>query len=182
MQQQLFQSELHSVTLLKRGKVRDIYALDDEHLLIVASDRLSAFDVVLPDAIPGKGAVLTALSAFWFARFAELVPNHLSDRALAEFLSPADVEQVSGRARLVHTLEPLRSAALVRGYNSGSGRQAYQRSGRNSRAALHAAQHQAQQVPAPNFTPSTKAAPGAHDENFNFAPSVAMPGRDLATQ
>src|SRR5699024_5113874 len=182
MQQQLFQSELHSVTLLKRGKVRDIYALDDEHLLIVASDRLSAFDVVLPDAIPGKGAVLTALSAFWFARFAELVPNHLSDRALAEFLSPADVEQVSGRAMLVHRLEPLPLEAIVGGYISGAAWQDDQRSGPISGVAPPAGLQQAQQLPAPSSPPSTTAAPGAHDENIDFAASVALLGRDLATQ
>ncbi len=164
----LFESSISSLPLLGRGKVRDIYAVDDDRLLIVTSDRLSAFDVVLPDPIPGKGAVLTALASFWFERLADVVPNQLTGVAPEDVVAEAEREQVAGRALVVKRLQPLPIEAVVRGYVIGSGWKDYQRSGAICGVALPAGLQQAAKLPQPIFTPATKAAAGDHDENVSF--------------
>ena len=177
----VFESNLRSVRLLNRGKIRDIYAIDDAHLLFVASDRLSAFDVVLPDPIPGKGRVLTDLSLFWFARTAQLVRNHLAtDVALDDVLSGAELDSVRGQALVVKRLAPLPVEAIVRGYLIGSGWKDYQASGAVSGIVLPPGLAQAQQLPETLFTPSTKAAVGDHDENISFAQMVNEVGSEVA--
>lgn len=177
----LYQSELTSLTLLTRGKVRDIYAVDDEQLLIVATDRLSAFDVILTDPIPGKGAVLTELSAFWFGRTGHIIRNHLSGRRLEEILTdPGELGMALGRSVVVRRLRPLPVEAVVRGYLIGSGWKDYQQTGTISGIRLPPGLEQAAQLPQPIFTPATKAAPGAHDENISFDQAAALIGRDLA--
>ncbi|MCY4154342.1 MAG: phosphoribosylaminoimidazolesuccinocarboxamide synthase [Gammaproteobacteria bacterium] len=177
----LYQSEISSLSLLNQGKVRDIYTVDADHLLIVTSDRISAFDVVLPDPIPGKGRVLTTVSNFWFARTQQLVANHLTDRGLDSIgLSADEARQLAGRAIVVKRLSPLPVEAIVRGYIIGSGWKDYQRTGAVCGIELPAGLQQAQQLPEPIFTPSTKAAAGAHDENISFAQAVELLGPDLA--
>ena len=179
----LFESSLTSLPLIQRGKVRDIYAVGDEHLLIVTTDRLSAFDVILPDPIPGKGAVLTAVSTFWFDRLRDLVPNHLADLQLADVLpNAAERAQVEGRAVLVRRLKPLPVEAIARGYLIGSGWKDYQTSGGVCGIRLPEGLRQAEQLPEPIFTPSTKAAVGDHDENVSFAAVEALIGDGLAAQ
>lgn len=182
MRDALYESNLTSVPLLNRGKVRDIYQAGDDHLIIVTSDRLSAFDVILPDPIPGKGAVLTSLSLFWFERFKDLVPNQLTDRKLEEFLTADEIAQVQGRALLVKKLKPLPIEVIVRGYLIGSGWGDYKRTGKVCGIELPAGLQQAQQLPEPIFTPSTKAEIGEHDENISFEQAVALVGEDIATQ
>jgi phosphoribosylaminoimidazole-succinocarboxamide synthase len=177
----VFESELHSLKLINRGKVRDMYAVDDEHMLFVASDRISAFDVVLPDPIPGKGAVLTQLSNFWFQRTAKLVANHLSSLRLEDVLSDADERAtVAAQAVVVRRLEPLPVEAIVRGYLIGSGWKDYQASGQVSGVDLPAGLRQADRLPRTIFTPSTKADVGDHDENIGFEQMVALVGREIA--
>ena len=177
----LYQSEIGSLPLLNRGKVRDIYDVDDDHLLIVTSDRISAFDVVLPDPIPGKGNVLTTVSNFWFARTENLVANHLTGRGLDSIgLSNDEAGQLEGRAIVVRKLKPLPVEAIVRGYIIGSGWKDYQRSGAVCGIELPAGLQQAQQLPEPIFTPSTKAEAGEHDENISFAQTVKLLGAELA--
>jgi phosphoribosylaminoimidazole-succinocarboxamide synthase len=179
----LFESRLTSLPLVARGKVRDIYAVGTEHLLIVTTDRLSAFDVVLPDPIPGKGAVLTALSNFWFARFAGLVPNHLATLPLAEVLpNPEERAQVAGRAMVVKRLQPLLVEAVVRGYLIGSGWKDYQQHGAVCGIALPPGLRQAERLPAPLFTPATKAEAGLHDENIDFAAATRILGQRYAEE
>ena len=181
MNQSLFQSEIESLSLLNRGKVRDIYDVDADHLLIVTSDRISAFDVVLPDPIPGKGNVLTTVSNFWFARTGNLVANHLTGHGLDSIgLSDDEARQLEGRAIVVRKLKPLPVEAIVRGYIIGSGWKDYQRSGAVCGIELPAGLQQAQQLPEPIFTPSTKAEAGEHDENISFAETVALLGAELA--
>lgn len=179
----LFQSELNDLKLINRGKVRDIYAVDREHLLIVTTDRLSAFDVVLPQPIPGKGEVLTRVAAFWFARTRALVPNHLSDIPL-DFVVKDAAERASlgERAMVVRKLKPLPVEAIVRGYLIGSGWKDYQRSGTICGIELPPGLVQADKLPQPIFTPSTKAAVGAHDININFQQTCDLMGEDLARQ
>ena len=177
----VFYSDLQSLDLINRGKVRDIYAVDDDHMLIVASDRLSAFDVVLPDPIPGKGAVLTELSNFWFQRTAKLVANHLSTLRLEAVLGDADERaRVAAQAVVVRRLEPLPVEAIVRGYLIGSGWKDYQATGRVSGVQLPADLRQADRLPKTIFTPSTKADVGAHDENIGFDDMVELVGGDTA--
>ena len=177
----LFQSNIDTLSLLNRGKVRDIYDVDDDHLLIVTSDRISAFDVVLPDPIPGKGNVLTTVSNFWFARTENLVANHLTGRSLDSIgLSNDEVKQLEGRAIVVRKLKPLPVEAIVRGYIIGSGWKDYQRTGAVCGIELPAGLQQAQQLPEPIFTPSTKAEAGEHDENISFAETVDLLGAALA--
>ncbi|QKK01875.1 MAG: phosphoribosylaminoimidazolesuccinocarboxamide synthase [Pseudomonadota bacterium] len=167
--------------LLHQGKVRDIYAVDDERLLIVASDRLSAFDVVLPDAIPDKGKVLTRISRFWFAQFADHVANHLLDDDLAGVVGDRDLaDQLEPRSMLVRRLRPLPIEAVVRGYLAGSGWKEYQATGAICGIALPAGLEQAATLPEPIFTPSTKAAAGSHDENIDFAATQSIVGPELA--
>src|SRR5262245_5958358 len=159
----LFESRLRALPLLHRGKVRDNYAIGDDRLLIVASDRLSAFDVVLPDPIPGKGAVLTAISNFWFAKTRQLVATHLTGEPVAKYVTdPAERAPLEGRAVVVRRLRPLPVEAVVRGYLIGSGWKDYQKTGAVCGIALPSGLAQAAKLPAPVFTPSTKAAAGQH--------------------
>jgi len=179
----LSRSELSSLPLIGRGKVRDLYAVGESHLLIVATDRISAFDVVLPDAIPGKGAVLTALSAFWFTHTAGLVANHTDTMRLEEALPDADGRRsVTGRAMVVRRLRALPIEAIVRGYLVGSGWKDYCRSGTVCGLALPAGLELAGPLPQPLYTPSTKAGPGEHDQNISFEQSVELLGDELAEQ
>jgi len=179
----LLQSDLPGLALLHRGKVRDVYALAGNELLIVASDRLSAFDVVLPDPIPGKGEMLCQMSNFWFAKTAHLLPNHLTGRAVADVL-PAGIDPAlyAKRAVVAKRLKPVPIEAIARGYLIGSGWKDYQRTGRVSEITLPDGLRQAEQLREPIFTPSTKAAAGAHDENIGFDAVVATIGADLAEQ
>jgi phosphoribosylaminoimidazole-succinocarboxamide synthase len=177
----VFHSDIRSLELINRGKVRDMYAIDEAHMLIVASDRLSAFDVVLPNPIPGKGAVLTELSNFWFQRTAKLIANHLSPLRLEDVLSDADERAgVAAQAVVVKRLEPLPVEAIVRGYLIGSGWKDYQATGRVSGVELPAGLRQADRLPSTIFTPSTKAEIGDHDENIGFDEMVELVGRDTA--
>ena len=165
----LHESKLTSLKFLHRGKVRDIYEVDDQHLLIVQTDRLSAFDVILPTPVPGKGKVLTALSNFWFGRLGHVIPNHLSGIAPEDVVkTDADRAQVKGRAFVVKRLKPLPIEAIVRGYLAGSGWKDYKKTGAVCGIALPPGLQEAQKLPQPLFTPSTKAAVGEHDENISF--------------
>lgn len=169
--------------LLHRGKVRDIYEVDEKQLLVVASDRLSAFDVVLPQPIPGKGEVLTRVSNFWFGRTQHLVPNHLVDRPLGEVVpDPVQRASLASRAVLVRRLQPLPVEAIVRGYLVGSGWKDYQQTGALCGIPLPPGLVLADRLPEPIFTPSTKAAIGDHDENIDFDQAVALLGADVARQ
>ncbi|WP_028081908.1 phosphoribosylaminoimidazolesuccinocarboxamide synthase [Solimonas soli] len=179
----LYESTLTSVPRIHRGKVRDIYALGDAHMLIVTSDRLSAFDVILPQPIPGKGAVLTAVSNFWMARFTHLLPNHLApDVDLAKYLTPAELAQVAGRSNVVRKLKALPIEAVARGYIIGSGWKDYQKTGAICGIALPAGLQLADRLPEPIFTPADKAPVGQHDENIGYADVEARIGKDLAAQ
>ena len=177
----LFESRLKGLERLHRGKVRDIYRVDDDHLLIVASDRLSAFDVVLPDPIPGKGAVLTAVANFWFARLGGIVANHLTGIDPESVLDdPSDRTAVRGRAVVVRRARPLPVEAVVRGYIIGSGWKDYQATGQVCGIALPAGLQMAERLAEPLFTPSTKAAQGEHDENIPMNAVRSLIGRELA--
>ncbi len=167
--------------LLHQGKVRDIYAVDDARLLIVASDRLSAFDVILPDPIPGKGEILTCISRFWFNRFDDLVRNHLLDDDLAEVVGSTELAAaLAPRSMLVRRLKPLPIEAIVRGYLAGSGWKDYQTDRAISGVALPEGLEQADSLPEPIFTPSTKAASGEHDENIDFSTMQKLIGAEVA--
>jgi phosphoribosylaminoimidazole-succinocarboxamide synthase len=177
----LFESNLKSLKLRHRGKVRDIYDIDDRHMLIVTTDRLSAFDVVLGDPIPGKGAMLTAMSNFWFARTRKLIPNQVADLPLAQVLKdPAERAQVEKQAVVVRKLKALPIEAIVRGYLVGSGWKEYQKSGTVCGIQLPSGLKEADKLPEPIFTPSTKAAVGQHDENISFEKAAELLGRELA--
>ena len=177
----LFNSDLESLTLVNRGKVRDIYAVGDDHLLILTSDRLSAFDVVLPTPIPGKGAVLTAVSNFWFDRTRAIIANHLAELTLEEVLPDAgERRQAAGRAIVVRKLRPLPAEAIVRGYLAGSGWKDYKRAGALCGIPLPEGLREADKLAEPLFTPSTKAEIGAHDENISFARMADLVGRETA--
>ncbi|MGZ5006834.1 MAG: phosphoribosylaminoimidazolesuccinocarboxamide synthase [Methylobacter sp.] len=177
----LYQSTLSSLKLRARGKVRDIYDIDDKHMLIVTTDRLSAFDVILPDPIPGKGRVLTNVSNFWFEKMKHVMPNHLSGIPLEQVIpDPAERAQVEGRAIVVKLLKPLPVEAIVRGYLIGSGWKDYQKSGAVCGIKLPEGLQQAEQLPEPIYTPSTKAEVGDHDENVSFEKTVELMGRELA--
>lgn len=179
----LHESNLSSVALLHRGKVRDIYAVDEQHLLIVQTDRLSAFDVILPDPVPGKGQILTTLSNFWFDKLAHVIPNHLSGISAEDVVkTDADRAQIKGRAFVVKRLKPLPVEAIVRGYLVGSGWKEYKKSGSVCGIKLPAGLQQAQQLPQPLFTPSTKAAAGEHDENISFEQVVKLMGAARANE
>jgi phosphoribosylaminoimidazole-succinocarboxamide synthase len=181
MPETLFQSDVKSLKLRHRGKVRDIYDIDDRHMLIVTTDRLSAFDVVLPDPIPGKGALLTAMSNFWFQRTRHIIPNQLVDMPLEKVLKdPAERKQVEGRAIVVRKLKALPVEAIVRGYLVGSGWKEYQKSGTVCGIKLPAGLKEADKLPEPIFTPSTKAAVGHHDENISLEKAAEILGQDIA--
>ena len=176
-------SSLRSVPRVHRGKVRDIYALGEHHLLIVTTDRLSAFDVILPRPIPGKGAVLTAVTEFWMKRFAGILPNHLAPEIrLAHYLQPDELAQCAGRAAVAKKLKALPIEAVVRGYLIGSGWKDYQKSGAVCGIALPKGLRLAQQLPEPIFTPADKAPVGQHDENIAFADVEKRLGKALAGQ
>src|SRR5580704_18086476 len=165
----VFRTALSGMKLLHAGKVRDNYAVDEQNMLIVTTDRISAFDVVLPDPIPQKGWVLTQISDFWFARTRHIIPNHLTGRALTQLpLTPAQLASLEGRAIIVKRLKPLPIEAVVRGYLIGSGWKDYQRTGKVSGIELPAGLALAARLPAPIFSPATKAEAGAHDENISF--------------
>lgn len=179
----LHQSNLAKLHLIGRGKVRDLYEIDQEHLLMVASDRLSAFDVVLPQPIPGKGEVLTRVSRFWFARTAHLIPNHLADIPVSAVVEdPEECAQLGDRAMVVRRLRPLPVEAIVRGYLIGSGWKDYREIGAVCGIALPPGLRQADRLPEPIFTPSTKAEIGGHDQNVDFAHIEQLLGKALAAQ
>ena len=177
----LYESTVTALPRLSQGKVRDIYGVDDRHLLIITTDRLSAFDVVLPDPIPGKGEVLNALSSFWFARTTHLVPNHLADLPLERVVpDAAERAAIASRAMVVRRLKPLPIEAVVRGYLIGSGWKDYQATGAVCGIPLPAGLALAARLPEPLFTPATKAAIGDHDENISFAAAAGLIGTELA--
>ncbi len=179
----LYQSDLKSLPLRARGKVRDIYDIDAGHMLIVTTDRISAFDCILPDPIPGKGRVLTAVSNFWFARLGGIVPNQLTGLRLADVIAdPGEWALLEGRAIVVKKLKALPVEAVVRGYLIGSGWKDYQKTGRVCGIDLPAGLRQAEQLPLAIFTPSTKAELGDHDENISFERTVELLGAELAAQ
>jgi phosphoribosylaminoimidazole-succinocarboxamide synthase len=179
----VFETRINSLARLHRGKVRDVYAIDADSLLIITTDRLSAFDVVLPDPIPGKGQVLNRISNFWFARTGHIVPNHLIDRPLAEVLpDPVERAQAEGRCVIARRLRALPIEAVVRGYLIGSGWKDYQATGQVCGITLPPGLRQAERLPEPIFTPATKAAVGDHDENIAYAQVEQLIGADLAAK
>ena len=178
----LFESSIKSLPLIARGKVRDIYAIDDEKMLIVTTDRLSAFDVILPDPIPGKGKVLTAVSNFWFGRLAGVSPNHLTGIAPESVVTADERDQVEGRSIVVRRLKPLPIEAVVRGYLIGSGWGDYSRTGAVCGVQLPHGLRMASKLPSPIFTPATKAAVGDHDENISYAQTEALIGAAMAAK
>jgi phosphoribosylaminoimidazole-succinocarboxamide synthase len=179
----LFESRLRGLKLVHQGKVRDIYDVDAEHLLIVTTDRLSAFDVVLPDPIPYKGEVLTQISLFWFAKTRHMIENHLSPRRIEDVIfDPQERAMLAGRAMLVKKLKPLPIEAVVRGYLIGSGYKDYLQHGSVCGIALPAGLKMADQLPQRIFTPASKAPAGHHDENIDFAAMVKTIGRELAAE
>jgi phosphoribosylaminoimidazole-succinocarboxamide synthase len=181
--QTVFRTSLRGLEKLHEGKVRDIYSAGSDALLIVTTDRLSAFDVVLPDPIPGKGRVLNEISNFWFGRTRHIVPNHLTGRAVAELVSdPAERAMLAGRSVIVRRLRPLPLEAVVRGYLIGSGWKDYQKTGAVCGISLPRGLQQAARLPTPLFTPATKAAAGTHDENIAFAEVEKLIGAALAAR
>ena len=178
----LFESELPHLKLLHRGKVRDVYEADADHLLIVTTDRLSAFDVILPNPIPGKGQVLTEVANFWFARTTHIIGNHLAPELPLETVVPDEGQRavLAGRAIVVRKLRALPIEAVVRGYLIGSGWKDYQRTGEVCGVPLPAGLRLADRLPEPIFTPATKAAVGDHDENIAYGRVVELLGQDLA--
>jgi phosphoribosylaminoimidazole-succinocarboxamide synthase len=180
----LHTSALQSLPLLARGKVRDNYAVGDDRILMVASDRLSAFDVIMGEPIPGKGVLLTQMALFWFQRLAaaNICPNHLTGDAPESVVPPAELAQVAGRSMLVKRLKPLPVEAVVRGYLAGSGWKEYQHNGQVCGVALPPGLQNASKLPEPIYTPAAKAAVGDHDENITFEKTVEMIGLDLATR
>ncbi|WP_368639498.1 phosphoribosylaminoimidazolesuccinocarboxamide synthase [Castellaniella ginsengisoli] len=178
----LLQSSIESLPLLGRGKVRDMYAVGEDKLLIVATDRISAFDVILDDPIPGKGQVLTALTEFWLGRLGHLIPTHATGIAPEDVVAPGERDQVAGRAMVVKRLEPILVEAVARGYLIGSGWKDYQATGAVCGIALPPGLRQAERLPEPIFTPAAKAEFGQHDENVDFNYVVAQVGADLAAE
>jgi phosphoribosylaminoimidazole-succinocarboxamide synthase len=179
----MLQSDLKSLQLLHRGKVRDLYEVDAQHLLIVQTDRLSAFDVILPDPIPGKGEVLTRVSNFWFDKLRHVIPNHLTGIAPESVVKGEDERaQVRGRAFVTRRLKPLPIEAIVRGYLVGSGWKDYQKTGAVCGISLPAGLREAEKLPQPLFTPSTKAAVGDHDENISFEKATTLLGEVRARE
>ena len=178
----MFESTIKSLPLIARGKVRDIYAVGDDRLLIVTTDRLSAFDVVMPTPIPGKGEVLTQLANFWFAKLQHIVANHLTGAPPESVVQSGERAQVAGRAIVVRRFKALPVEAVVRGYIEGGGWKEYQEKQSICGIALPAGLQRAQQLPEPIFTPSTKAETGTHDENISFAETETLIGPERAAQ
>jgi len=176
----LLNSSLTSLPLIARGKVRENYAVGSDRILMVASDRISAYDVIMGEPIPGKGALLTQMALFWFKQLEGIVPNHLTGEDPLSVVSEADKAQVRERSMLVKRLKPLPIEAVVRGYLAGSGWAEYKQSGEVCGVKLPAGLQNASKLPAPIFTPATKAEMGDHDENINFARCVEIIGQDLA--
>ena len=181
-QSTLFESSLKSLKFLHRGKVRDLYAVGEDRLLVIQTDRLSAFDVILPDPIPGKGEVLTEMSFFWFKKLGHVIPNHLTGVAPESVVAPEDRGQVAGRAMVVRKLKPLMIEAVVRGYIIGSGWKDYQKTGMVCGIKLPAGLREAQKLPEVIFTPATKAPAGQHDENISFEEAAKIVGAELAAK
>ena len=182
MSKPLAESSLKSLEFLHRGKVRDLYAIDANRLLVVQTDRLSAFDVILPDPIPGKGQVLTELSTFWFHRLAPVIRNHLLPDDPLSVVAPSERDQVAGRAMVVRRLTPLLVEAVVRGYVAGSGWKDYQETGSICGVKLPAGLAQAEKLPEPIFTPASKAPKGEHDENITFDEVERTIGASMAAK
>jgi phosphoribosylaminoimidazole-succinocarboxamide synthase len=179
----MLESRLSGLKRIHQGKVRDIYAIDERRMLIVTTDRLSAFDVVLPDPIPGKGAVLTRISRFWFERTRHIIANHILDTPLEEVVTdPVERAAIADRSMIVKRLRALPIEAVVRGYLIGSGWKDYQQTGAVCGIALPSGLKQADRLPEPLFTPATKAEIGAHDENIDYDRTVSLIGRGLAEQ
>ncbi len=183
MANSVFETKLKKLPLITRGKVRDIYDVDDQHMLIVTTDRLSAFDVVLPDPVPNKGVVLTQVSNFWFDKLSHIVPNHFSDLTLKDLkISKDEYKMLKGRSVIVKKLKPLPVEAIVRGYIIGSGWKDYQSTGKICGIDLPKGLQQAEKLPEVLFTPSTKADVGGHDENISFRKMHALIGGFLAEE
>ena len=178
----LYQSEIPSLPLLGRGKVRDNYAVGDDQILIVTTDRLSAFDVVMNEAIPAKGRVLNQMSNFWFEKLAAIVPNHLTGVTPESVVQASEIDQVRGRAVVAKRLQPIMVEAVVRGYLIGSGWKDYQATGAVCGIALPAGLRQADKLSEPIFTPAAKAEAGEHDENISFADMEQRLGAELAAK
>ncbi|WP_019557139.1 phosphoribosylaminoimidazolesuccinocarboxamide synthase [Thiomicrorhabdus arctica] len=175
--QPLYESNLTSLPLIAKGKVRDIYDIDEHHLLIVTTDRISAFDAILPTPIPGKGRILTAMPQFWMNKMQDIVPNHLApEMALVDYLTPDELQQLDGRGMIVRKLKPLPVEAIVRGYLVGSGWKEYKKNQSVCGIPLKKGMLLAEKLPEPLFTPSTKAAQGDHDENISFEQLVEIMG------
>ena len=179
----LFESAIPDLPLIGRGKVRDIYSVDDDHLLIVTSDRLSAYDVVLPDPVPGKGEVLTKISLFWFRMMSDIIDNQLTDLAVADVIKDPELQdQLTGRSLVVKRLKPLPIEAVVRGYLIGSGWKDYQETGQVCGIDLPEGLRQAEKLPRTLFTPAYKAEAGAHDENIDFDKVIELVGEKYANR
>ena len=177
----LFESSIPSLPLIGRGKVRDIYSVDDDHLLLVTTDRLSAYDVVMPDPVPGKGEVLTQISLFWFRMMEDIIDNQLTDLTIADVVKePSLQEPLKSRALVVRRLKPLPVEAVVRGYLIGSGWSDYQATGQVCGIGLPAGLRQAEKLPQTLFTPAYKAEAGEHDENISFEKVIELVGEKLA--
>jgi len=178
----LFESSLKSLKFLHRGKVRDLYAVDGDTLLVIQTDRLSAFDVILPDPIPEKGRVLTEMSLWWFRKLGHVIANHLTGVSPESVVAPGEREQVAGRAMVVRKFKPLMIEAVVRGYIIGSGWKDYQKTGMVCGIQLPPGLKEAQKLPEVIFTPATKAPAGSHDENISYAEAQKIVGADLAAR
>lgn len=182
MTQALLKTSIQSLPLISQGKVRDVYAVSDQYLLMIATDRLSAFDVVMQEPIPGKGIVLNTMANFWFEHLKHILPNHLTGIDPATVVQPDEIPQVLGRAVVVHRLKPLLVEAVVRGYLSGSGWQDYQATGAVCGVKLPAGLQNAEVLKEPIFTPAAKAAAGDHDENISFDAVIRHIGESLAVE
>jgi phosphoribosylaminoimidazole-succinocarboxamide synthase len=180
--QALYESSIKSLPLISKGKVRDIYAIGDDKLLMITTDRLSAFDVVMGEPIPGKGIVLNQMANFWFDQLAHVIPNHLTGIAPETVVAANEVDQVKGRAIVTKRLKPIMVEAVVRGYLSGSGWKDYQATGSVCGIQLPAGLQNAQKLPEPIFTPAAKADVGEHDENISYAEVEARIGKELAAK
>ena len=178
----LYSTSIQSLPLLSKGKVRDVYAVGDDKLLMITTDRLSAFDVVMGQPIPEKGIVLNQMANFWFDKLANVIPNHLTGIDPASVVAPNEVEQVQGRAVVAKRLKPILVEAVVRGYLAGSGWKDYQETGKVCGITLPAGLENAQKLPEPIFTPAAKAEIGEHDENISFEQVIELIGEKLAKQ